>query len=72
MVEQKGLFTSHVEMSDPFRWSEEVVTPVERLMKVYIPVVLDDILNNCKTDKQQTNSTTTTLLPDSYTNIHPR
>jgi hypothetical protein len=30
MVEQKGLFTSNVEMGNPFRWSEGVVTRVER------------------------------------------
>jgi hypothetical protein len=30
MVEQKGLFTSNVEMVNPFRWGEGTVTRVER------------------------------------------
>jgi hypothetical protein len=30
MVEQKGLSTSNVEMVDPFRWSDGMVTRVER------------------------------------------
>ena len=30
MVEQKGSLTSHVEMSNPFRWSMGVVARVER------------------------------------------
>jgi len=41
MVEQKGLSTSNIEMGNPFRWSEGMVTRVKRRMKVYIPVHFD-------------------------------
>jgi hypothetical protein len=36
MVEQKGLFTSNVEMVNPFRWGEGTVTRVERYIYLYI------------------------------------